>query len=870
MAESARAIIRLSAVDDTRAGLTSVRGSLNSLDDRAAALGRNFAMLRASFLSVFAGTAVRSIVQAADTYSNLNARLALVTKSTAEFTFAQEALFAMAQQTRTGLQQTSDLFGTLSRSTESLGVSQGAVLAVTETINKALAVSGTSAGNAAAALVQLGQGFASGVLRGEELNSVLEQAPRLARAIADGMGVPLGKLRELGKAGQLTAEQVFNALRGQGDAIAAEFDRLPLTVGGAVQQVQNSLVLLVGAAAGATDAQQALAKAASEAAGWIAEVAKEIKRGAEGADDIGLVAEAFLTWSETMRVIAANQAFIFKGIGREIGAIAAQLVALAHFDFSGFTAISDAVTEDARRARAELDKYERDVLTRMKPKAPEFGMGDFARMDRRMSATPAASTATGGSPKGGAADPYANAIKQLKQQIALLGQKTELEKIDAQIQLGNYGKLSSARANVLRQLAATLDANRELQAATEARLGVDLAKIKRDLAGVTSAFAASEAILEAQRAAGAVADRDYFNARIGFLDLTAAAQVRALQAENARLAAEQSSGAERIKNLETIADNEARIAQIRVEAAGKGQALLIQQAAELKKLTTAYAEAEAAAQNYLDTLRLQNQRDLAGMGQGTRARERNSGRTNIEDRYTAQLQQLESDKRQGLPQEQYEQELERIKRFQAQALAEWDTYFDARIAKEQDASVGLSEAAANYVSDAQDIAKQTEDLFTSSFKGMEDALVSFVTTGKLDFKSLADSIVADITRMIVKQQIMLPLMDALGLGGGSGGGKSGGGGSWLGDLVGGFFGGLRADGGPVSHGRAYLVGERGPELIVPAANGMVVPTEQLGGKSQTVNYAPTFVLQQPASRETQQQLAAAAYDGAQRAFARNG
>lgn len=864
-----KAVIRLTAQDDTRAGFASAQGGLDGLGTRAEGLNRTFlAMSRAiPVIAMVEGArrASAAFITAADKVSGMNARLALVTKSTQEFAYAQDQLFKIARNTRTGLVETSDLYGSLSRSTQALGVSQNDVLAVTQAINQSMVVSGASAQGAAAALVQLGQGFASGALRGAELNSVLLQSPRLAQAIADGLGVPLGKLKELGEQGELTADRVFKALRSQADTIGNEFARVPIIVSGAMQQMDDATLLLVANVDAAMGATAGLAGVISDTAKFVAELAREIKRGAEGAEDIGFWAEAFLTVSEAVRVFGSDVAFVLKGVGREIGGISAQMVALANLDFKGFTAIGDAMKEDAARAREELDKYQRDVLTRMKAPAAPMTSGDFSRLDRAGSGTGA--PAGGDSGKKGA-DPYAAAIKSLKQQIALVGKNTELEKASAQIQLGTYGRLSTARAEQLRQLAATLDASRELQAAEEARLGLDLARIQRELAGVTSAFAASEAVLEAQRSAGAVADQEYFDARIGLLNLTAAAQVRALEAENTRLAAEKAGGAERIKNLERIADNEARIAQIRTEAAGQGQALEIQQAAALKAVATAYADAEAAAQSYLDTLRRQNQRQLDGMGLGSRERERLSGRTDIEDRYGEQLLQLESDRRNGLPQEQYQEELERIKRFQKEALSEWDTYFAARVAKERDASVGVAEAAANYVSEAQNIAKQTEDLFTSAFGGMEDALVSFVTTGKADFRGLADSIVADLTRMIIKQQVMLPLMNALGLGGGGGGGAAGG--SWIGTAMGALFGGARAEGGPVAAGRAYMVGERGPEMIVPTAAGLVVPNDQLGGKQQTVNITQHFSVAGPVDRRTESRIAASALAGAQRALARNG
>lgn len=357
--------------------------------------------LRNIFAGLSAAVAVRNFVQLADTYSNINSRLKLVTQSAGEYVATQEALFDISQRTRVGLEQTSDLYGNLRRSTQSLGVSQSDVLSVTETINKALIVSGTSAQGAAAALVQLGQGFASGTLRGEELNSVLEQAPRLAQAIADGLGVPIGKLRELGEAGELTGARVFEAIRKSGERVGKEFDIMAMTVEQASTQGANSLLKLIGKMDEATGASASLAKIISEAAAAMGNLGDEISRGAAGQKDIGLLAEAFLVVEETVKVLAANISFVFKAVGREIGAIAAQAEAISRLDFAGFSVIGDAVKEDAAEARRALDQYEKDVLSRTRAKPA-------ATTPVAASATPRAAagklTARGGSGRKGSDD----------------------------------------------------------------------------------------------------------------------------------------------------------------------------------------------------------------------------------------------------------------------------------------------------------------------------------------------------------------------------------------------------------------------------------------------------------------------------------
>ena len=95
-----------------------------------------------------------------------------------------EALFQTSQETRQSVSATAEVYQRFAQANKQLGMSQEEMLAVMKTVNQTVAISGVSASSAAAALTQLGQGMGSGVLRGEELNSILEQTPRLAQAIA--------------------------------------------------------------------------------------------------------------------------------------------------------------------------------------------------------------------------------------------------------------------------------------------------------------------------------------------------------------------------------------------------------------------------------------------------------------------------------------------------------------------------------------------------------------------------------------------------------------------------------------------------------------------------------------------------------------
>ena len=206
-------------------------------------MGQAFKRL-AGPLAAFLGT--RQIIAAADSWTNMGNRLRIVTDNSQEMIEAQDAVFRIAQESRQPLDATAELYQRIATNQDALSLSGAGVAAVVDTINKAVAVSGTSSQAANAALVQLGQGFAAGTLRGQELNSVLEQAPALAKAIADGMGIAVGDLKELGESGSLTAKTVIDAITSQADAVDSQFGKINATVGQASTVISNSFTRMIG------------------------------------------------------------------------------------------------------------------------------------------------------------------------------------------------------------------------------------------------------------------------------------------------------------------------------------------------------------------------------------------------------------------------------------------------------------------------------------------------------------------------------------------------------------------------------------------------------------------------------------------------
>jgi tape measure domain-containing protein len=238
--------IAVKSLDRIRAAAKRSNDALGRTDRQMKKTARSGASLGQAVGALAGLLAARKIIEYADAWTQVNNRIRLVTDSTQELAAVTEQVFAISQDSRVGLQSTAELYARIARSSDTLGLSQQRVLGVTESVSKAITISGVSADSANAAIVQLGQGLASGALRGDELRSVLEQTPRLARAIADGLGVPIGKLRELGAAGELSAEKVINALESQADVLDAEFGNIDVTIGQAFTNLENSVIRFIG------------------------------------------------------------------------------------------------------------------------------------------------------------------------------------------------------------------------------------------------------------------------------------------------------------------------------------------------------------------------------------------------------------------------------------------------------------------------------------------------------------------------------------------------------------------------------------------------------------------------------------------------
>lgn len=310
---------------------------------------KSFARLGVGLKGVFSGLtaalSVRELGQMADSFSNIQARLKLATRDAAEFAQANENIKRIAESAKSPLEETATLYTRISQSLLDVGGTQQQIANTTQALALGLRLSGATAEESASAMLQFSQAIGSGVLRGEEFNAVNEAAPRIMKALADSLGVPVGKLREMAKEGQLTRDILVEGLGSQLPKLLQEAETLPDTLGSSFTALRNQLVLVLG------------------------ELDKYTGTSGSVANFIGEAGKVAL---EAIIVLGANLAFVFKGVYSEITGIGRQLEALSRLDFKGFTAIGDAIKADAERARKELDAFEQRILNPKKIEVPKL------------------------------------------------------------------------------------------------------------------------------------------------------------------------------------------------------------------------------------------------------------------------------------------------------------------------------------------------------------------------------------------------------------------------------------------------------------------------------------------------------------------
>lgn len=256
------------AVDGLRAKFSGAAVSVKEVGNNLKDAKNQVLSLRNLVAGYFAMIAGGSAIKIADEWAAVDSRVKLATKSAEEHKYALSQIFDLSQRSGQDYLASADLFSKVNRSAGDLGLSLDDTLNLTEIIGQTMTIGGGDQGAQQAALMQLGQALGSGALRGDELNSIIEQAPRLANAIADSFGVPIGQLKDLGKEGKLTSKELAQGLLKQADKIQKEFDQMPKTFGRGMTILKNKAGQLIDVA---VNKVSKLGAAFYNAAEWVTE-----------------------------------------------------------------------------------------------------------------------------------------------------------------------------------------------------------------------------------------------------------------------------------------------------------------------------------------------------------------------------------------------------------------------------------------------------------------------------------------------------------------------------------------------------------------------------------------------------------------------
>lgn len=295
----------LSAVSTS---LNIVQGPLGPLAGRVSAVSRAISELTGFRLGL-AGVASSLFVIASvgNRYQQLEARLRGAYEAQTDVNRAMSQIEGIARNARTSLDGVADLYIRLTNSAEQFNITQERAARLTQTVSQAAQLSGGATESQLAGLTQFAQAFSSGVLQGDELRSVRENTYVLAQALATGLGVQIGQLKELAAEGELTSERVAEALEIASIEIEARYSRMPITFAQGVTQFKNSLTTMVGGIDSAIGFSSALAQAIAGLGGVLNEITiGVVSLGAAFAGaKLGGFANAMLTSIGRMRVMSA-------------------------------------------------------------------------------------------------------------------------------------------------------------------------------------------------------------------------------------------------------------------------------------------------------------------------------------------------------------------------------------------------------------------------------------------------------------------------------------------------------------------------------------------------------------------------------------
>lgn len=813
--------------DDVKVSqINKFNSELDKTEDKAANLRSLFGGL---FAGITFGTVLSQFVQLSDASTNLRNKLSAVTDSESELISVQNELLAVSNRTRSSFEGAAAVFSRLAANREDLKRSNGELLNFTESLQKAIALSGATAQEAENGLIQLAQGMAAGALRGDELRSVLEQLPVVADVIAEGLGVTRGQLRKLGEQGAITSDVILKAFAKASQELNEKFAKTIPTIAQSMQVLKNNAIELTGSFNQTTYVSQAMSLA--------------IQLVGDNLGTASIAVSAFatlLTYNLAAKAIPAAIAALSKlGIAATAGAgpfVALGVAAIAATTYiaglidaenKAVEAANKGLEEDGafasigtqvRQARQELALLQSQMnIDPLGTGSEEIGSEGQRRRVAELTATIEKYTQASRDAASVAAEQDLQAarnsesvkalVRELNAEATTLALSNDEQEIRKRLlketeELSKKGvDLNAAGNAALRdEVDGMLRRNQEVarQADILEKIRGPQEQYRKDIASLTALLAAGkieqDEFNRAVAEATPKADKDTFTGRL-----------QILREENEELA---------IKAANEGAVEEALLAELDLRRGGVD-------------LTT---EQSAAL---LEELKRQKELNDAIAAQRTVAKVEKKA-DDKEERAIEQLRKRIDVTGQLALEEQRLQDLLALEPALADQISV--AMDDLRLRQLQaatDLGSGFERAFLKIKKEAEDLAAIGEQI-TDVFVGQAtDAIVEFAETGVFNFKKFASSVLADITRIIVRLLVVKAIEAGLSAVGGGVGTRNV---ENLG-VVGNSQPAFLAEGGPARAGEPYIVGEREPEIFFPRTSGQVEPVSKLaaslgGGQQQ--------------------------------------
>lgn len=842
--------------DTTTKQLNNIERSMNSLNRVSANL----------FKAGIAGFGVNQLKGFADGYTEIQNKLRLVESASISSSKGLNNVFDIALKTNQSISASSGVYQSFAQNAETLKISQAQVASLTETVSKAVAVSGASAAASEAALTQFVQALDGGILRGEEFNSISKQTPALSKAIADGLGVTAGELRNMAKEGKLTMDVLIPALERAKASVDDQFNTRILTISAAFENLNTSTVKWIGELDKSTGASEAFAKAINEIANHLTIVASL----AAGAGVIWSVGK-IRTWiaasiqasaamsaqaAATRNLTAAQQALTAtgKGLGGALGFVGGPLGLLTLGLSAGVGVFLDyqQKTEAARQellsfaysldvTTGKLANTSAAVLDGMKAKLEQSITAqkdeiqrleeEYAKLNRIIEQGKQIAQSSGKAEDSAYLEALAKATQDLaikKAELAKANEKLTKSEDDLKIIIGQvpvaefHDKLKSllptldmSKVNIDNIGFSLDDLNRIFPNAENGAASITSAVERMGAMAILVASQFNALGLSVQNALSDKATKliERNNRQIAINKEKDPTKKRRLQAEDNAL----NSGFEKDSaDFSAVVDSNFALlgSQAEIKAAKKAKKSGGSKVDYVKQFTDQLSEMERR----LSEIRA-NAQDISVFGQVSQYQELNKitqdiaangekyahfgadGLAKLKDiaaqidaaQQSVAIAQFAFDNTEKLREMEFELELLGKTR-QEQELIQYNHQLDLEAARlkigmsqeniakldeeiaklkerrtviqetenkrKSDPIAGIKDGVSQIQDTVGDVAGNISQITQNAFNGMSDALTDFVVTGKADFRSLAQSILKDISSMIVKMMIFNAIKSA--------------------------------------------------------------------------------------------------------------